>query len=352
MIAKPLLALIAFALALGAPTLTNAAAPDATRYQRVVVHADSLAGNLSGDSPDRHVSVWLPPGYAKNKQRRYPVLYLLHGFTDSDAKWFGLEGQHFVNTPAAVDAAFAKNVPEMIVVMPDGLNVYGGSFYSNSVTVGDWETFVTRELVRYVDTHYRTLAQPESRGLAGHSMGGYGTLRLGMKVPGVFAALYAMSPCCVGATLSPNAGMFTGASTVRTREEIAQKDFITKAMLATAAAWSPNPKKPPLYLDLPVADGKVVPDVLMQQISNSPLAMLAQNVPALKSYRALAIDAGDKDGQITSDLKLLHAKLEEYSIAHSYEIYDGDHLNRISDRLTTKVLPFFGEHLSVKKASR
>ena len=55
--------------------------------------------------------------------------------------------------------------------------------YSNSVTTGDWETFVAKDLVGYIDSHYRTLARRESRGLAGHSMGGYGTMRIGMKYP-------------------------------------------------------------------------------------------------------------------------------------------------------------------------
>jgi len=341
---NPLLVLITLVFASGTAG-TFAATPDTGRYQRIVVHADSLVGNLAGDSPDRQVSVYLPPAYAKDKKRRFPVLYLLHGFTDTDAKWFGIDGKHFVNVPKAVDAAFAKGVPEMIVVMPNALNAFGGSFYSNSVTVGDWETFITRTLVRRIDSSYRTLARPASRGLAGHSMGGYGTLRLGMKTPGVFGALYAMSPCCVGASLDRDSKMFDGALKVRAVAEIAGTDFMTKAMLATAAAWSPNPKNPPLYLELPFADGKLVPHVAVEQIANAPLAMLPQYIPALKSYRALAIDAGDKDGTITSDLELLHAMFDEYSIVHTFEIYDGNHLNRIDDRLTGNVLPFFGKNL-------
>ena len=324
---------------------SQAATPDPGRYQRIVIHADSLVGNLAGDSPEREVSVYLPPAYSKDKKRRFPVLYLLHGFTDSDAKWFGLDGKHFVNVPTAADAAFAKGVPEMIVVMPNALNVFGGSFYSNSVTVGDWETFITRTLVRHIDSHYRTVARAESRGLAGHSMGGYGALRLGMKTPGIFGALYAMSPCCVGANLDLDPKMFEGALAVRTTAQIAGADFMSKAMLASAAAWSPNPKNPPLYLELPLANGKLVAHVAAEQIANAPLAMLPQYIPALKSYRALGIDAGDKDDKIASDLALLHATFDEYSIVHTFEIYDGNHVNRIADRLTNNVLPFFGKNL-------
>src|SRR5690242_12365961 len=85
----------------------------AGKYERIRVHGDSLAGNLEGDSPDRMVSVYLPPSYAKEPRRRYPVLYLLHGFTDSDARWFGLNGPHFVNVQGAVDRAYAKGAREL-----------------------------------------------------------------------------------------------------------------------------------------------------------------------------------------------------------------------------------------------
>src|SRR5579885_2309527 len=77
--------------------LYTAPGEPAGHFERIVVHGRSLVGNLEGDSPDRKVSVYLPPSYASSPDRRYPVLYLLHGFTDSDDLWFGLKGQHFVN---------------------------------------------------------------------------------------------------------------------------------------------------------------------------------------------------------------------------------------------------------------
>jgi S-formylglutathione hydrolase len=347
---RSVLAFLAAALLLAATHDARAAAKhDDARLQRIVVHGESLAGNLAGDSPDRQVSIYLPPSYAKQPHRRYPVLYLLHGFTDSDAKWFGLEGKHFVNVPTAVDAAFTRGVAEMIVVMPNAFTRYQGSMYSNSAVTGDWETFIARELVRYVDAHYRTLARPESRGLAGHSMGGYGTLRLAMKMPGVFSVIYAMSPCCLAPNSQPDPQMFARAATVRTAEDIAAADFLTKAMLASAAAWSPNPKNPPLYFDLPVVDGKTIPETLAEWAANAPISMFHQYIPALKSYRAMAIDAGDKDAMIAGTVVTLHGLLDEYSIPHTFEIYPGDHVNRIEDRLTTLVLPFFGERLQAQR---
>ena len=162
----------------------------------VKVHGRGLEQNLEGDSPDRDVAVLLPPSYATAKDRRYPVVYMLHGFTDKMGKWFGLQ-KFWINLPEVVDRADAEGTAEMIVVMPDAYTRYEGSMYSTSVTTGDWEGYIASELVTYIDRHYRTLARAESRGIAGHSLGGYGALRIGIRHPDVFSLIYAMSPCCL-----------------------------------------------------------------------------------------------------------------------------------------------------------
>jgi S-formylglutathione hydrolase len=332
---------------------TNGQAKQGT-VERIKVHGKALEGNLDGDSPDRDVSIYLPPSYKTEKNRRYPVVYMLHGFTDSDDKWFGLV-KHWINLPEVLNKTFADgNTREMIVVMPNAFTRFKGSMYSNSVTVGDWETFVTKELVGYIDTHYRTLAQPTSRGLAGHSMGGYGTLRLGMKSPDVYSSIYALSPCCMDPS-RPNPGMKQMMKTIeaiKTDEEVAKQNFFGWAMLASAAAWSPNPKNPPFYIDLPFRDGEVVPDIISRQHANATLVALHQYIPNLKRLKAIGMDAGTKDVGIHAATKELDRILTDYSIAHVYESYDGDHLNRIAERLQTKTLPFFSQHLVFEKAKR
>ena len=322
--------------------------------ERIKVHGKSLEGNLSGDSPDRDVSIYLPPSYKTEKNRRYPVVYMLHGFTDSDDKWFGMV-KHWINLPEVLNKTFADGkTREMIVVMPNAFTRFKGSMYSNSVTVGDWETFVTKELVSYMDSHYRTLAQASSRGLAGHSMGGYGTMRLGMKSQDVYSSIYALSPCCMDAP-RPNPGMkviMKNIEAVKTDEDVAKQNFLGLAMLASAAAWSPNPKNPPLYIDLPYHDGEVVPDILARQHANATLIAIHQHIPTLKRLKAIGLDAGTKDIGIHAATKELDKVLTDYGIAHMYESYDGDHLNRIAERLQTKTLPFFSQNLAFEKAKR
>jgi S-formylglutathione hydrolase FrmB len=348
-ISAPLLLLMAafplLSLSVAAQSQETREPGKAGRLERITVHGDSLVGNLAGDTPDRLVSVYLPPSYAASPTRRYPVLYLLHGFTDSDDHWFGLSGKHFVNVPTAADKAFTSGARELIIVMPNAFTRYQGSMYSNSVVTGDWEAFVARDLVAFIDKHYRTLASRASRGLAGHSMGGYGAVRIGMKYPNVFSSLYSMSPCCMDANLQPSVEVLERAAKVLTAEDLQKADFYTKAMVASAAAWSPDPRNPPLYYDLPVKDGQVMPDIVARWAANAPLAMVHQYIPSLKQYDAIAVDAGDKDVGIAATVRALDRILTDYGIAHDAEIYDGDHVNRIGQRLETKVLPFFSAHL-------
>jgi S-formylglutathione hydrolase len=327
-------------------------APATGTVERVKVHGKSLEGNLSGDSPDRDVSVYLPPSYRSEPTRRYPVVYMLHGFTDSDDKWFG-PARHWINLPEVIGRALgrgARDTREMIVVMPNAYTQFAGSMYSRSVTTGDWQEYVARELVAYVDAHYRTLARRESRGLAGHSMGGFGTLRIGMRYPDVFSSLYALNPCCLAPPAAP-AGSDTAtapsaAERVRTPAEFEQAPFGVKAALASAAAWSPNPLNPPLYLDLPTQNGRWRPEVAARWAANAPLAMLDQHVFDLRRLRAIGIDAGTREPTIGPTTRALHELLDRYRIRHAFEIYEGDHVNRVAERIETVVLPFFSANLS------
>jgi len=347
-VAAVLVALTAISTALPAPAqvTTNAPAPvqgalPATS-QWIKVHSPAIAGNLEGESVDRDVLVLLPPGYAKNLRKRYPVLYALHGYSIGAEQWTSE-----VHVPQTVEGAFAKGAREMIVVFPDSKTVHNGSMYSSSVTTGDFEAFVARDLVRYIDAHYRTLPARESRGLAGHSMGGYGTSRIGMKHADVFGALYMMSPCCLSprdpAQLNPASS--AALEKLKSIDEATKLGWGERAQLATAAAWSPNPQNPPLFLDLPVKDGAVQPQVLAKWAANAPLAFVDQYIGNLRRYRAIAIDVGDRDG-LKDDARKLHEALDRYGIVNSFEIYSGDHTSGVAMRFQGQVIPFFSKNLA------
>src|SRR5690349_12446999 len=227
--------------------------------ERITVHGASLEGNLEGDAVDRDVIVVLPPSYATDTSRRYPVVYALHGYSIGAEQW-----THEIHVPQTIEGAFAGGARELIVVLPDSKTLHNGSMYSSSVTTGDFENYVARDVVAYMDAHYRTIPERRSRGLVGHSMGGYGATRIGMKHSDVFGSLYIMSPCC----LSPRQAAPANAETdkqlaaVKTAEDASKLPFGARAQLATAAAWSPNVKNPPLFLDMPMKDGALQPEVL------------------------------------------------------------------------------------------
>ncbi|MCI4589510.1 alpha/beta hydrolase-fold protein [Sphingobium sp. BYY-5] len=318
----------------------------AVTIERIKVHAPTIEGNLEGDAADRDVLVVLPPSYGKEPKRRYPVVYALHGYSIGVEQW--TKEIHITTT---VQNAFAKGARDIILVLPDSKTVHNGSMYSSSVTTGDFETFISRDLIAYIDSHYRTIAKRESRGLAGHSMGGYGTSRIGMKHADMFGALYIMSPCCLSARQAGqmDAAAMTALESVKTPADSAKLPFFLRAQLATSAAWSPNPKNPPLYLDLPVKDGAVRGDVLAKWAANAPLAFVDQYIGNLRRYRAIAIDVGDKDG-LKGDAQALHEVLDRNGIANSFEIYEGDHTNRVAWRFQDHLLPFFDRNLEFATA--
>lgn len=327
-------------------TFVPVAAAQESSVERITVHGASLDGNLEGDSPNRDVSVYLPPSYRTDTDRRYPVVYMLHGFTDDDAKWMGFR-KHFINLPETIDQALEEGMArEMIVVVPNAFTRFWGSMYSTSVTVGDWETFIARELVAYIDAHYRTIPDAASRGLAGHSMGGYGAIRLGMKYPDVFSSIYMLSASAMTPRTYEDNPVAREAETVTSVDDIEGQSFMVLASLARAAAWAPDPINPPFYLDLPTKDGEVQPEVVARLAANATLVMIHQYIPNLKRLNAIAFDVGTGDTGNIDAARELDQVLNDYGITHTFETYEGGHVDHIAERVRTRALPFFAKHLA------
>jgi enterochelin esterase-like enzyme len=312
------------------------------QLERIKVHGTALEGNLEGDSAERDVFVYLPPSYQTDPNRRYPVVYTLHGFGLHAEQWVG-----FANFAALEKDVAAGTAKEMILVAPDAYSFHMGSFYSTSATVGDWETYVAVELVGYIDSHYRTIANRASRGLMGHSMGGYGTFRLGMKHPEVFSSLYSMSAGGISETGEVTPEMTKLEAAVKTKEDAAKVPYAQRSPLARAAAWSADPGNPPLFLDLPVKDGKPRPEIAAKWLANSLMVMLEQYGLNLKTMKAIGMNVGLQDALLPSNRELDQA-LKGYGIAHTFETFEGDHNGQVGTNFETKVLPFFSQQLAFK----
>jgi S-formylglutathione hydrolase FrmB len=354
-----LLARLSLSLLL-ALSVAPVALSQAGRLVRESVHGASLEKSVTGESPDRRVSIYLPPSYDKEPAKRYPVVYLLHGITDTDGTWInswgpGNEGWSTIREVMNSGIA-ARMFGEMIVVMPDQLTKWGGSFYTNSLVTGNWEDFTVKDLVSHVDGKYRTLARASSRGIAGHSMGGYGAIKLGMKHPDVYSVVYGLNPAVLGwgrdlTIENPAFAYVLNVETpVKTPEDALKGGIYSLGVIVVAQAFSPNPERPPLFVDFPFAlvDGKLRPSepAFSKWQENFPTNMVETYRSNLSKLRGLRFDSGYEDEftHIPPTARALSSALTAHGIEHVFEEYNGDHRNRLwgrRGRLATEVLPYF-----------
>jgi enterochelin esterase-like enzyme len=302
--------------------------------------------NAGGEDPNRKVSVYLPPNYDATSQH-YPVIYYLHGFMGKD--------NIFPQMQAILDAGISKQkIRPFIFVQADQYTLFEGSFYSNSSLTGNWDEFESKELVEYIDKNYRTIANRESRGIAGHSMGGYGAFKIGMLHPEVFSSIYALSPGLVAFVkeFGPNSKSFYDVQQVKTVEEL-KKTYYPKVLVAVARAWSPNPNKPPFFCDFPFTyegDKMIVNQAVLDKWeANMPLYMVDKYAENLRKMTAIKLDWGRNDSpRFPVQIGMLSQRLENLGINHFAEEYIGDHGNKIwtnDGRVLNDLLPFFNDYL-------
>lgn len=310
------------------------------------VIASSFLQNTGGENPNRQVSVYLPPDYEKSHQR-YPVIYYLHGFTGTDSISPYMK--------AILDSGISKRkIRPFILVISDHYTLYAGSFYTNSSLTGNWADFIAKELVAYTDKNFRTIANRESRGIAGHSMGGYGAIKLAMLYPEIFSAMYALSPGLLAFVkeFGPNSESFKQLSTIKTSEEL-NKTYYPKVLVAVARAWTPNPAKPPFYCDVPFtyrADSLIIDNAVLEKWNdNMPVYMIDKYADNLRKLKAIKLDWGRNDAsRFPLQCGMFSQRLENLGITHFAEEYIGDHNNKIwatDGRVLNSLLPFFNDYL-------
>jgi S-formylglutathione hydrolase len=317
------------------------------------IDAPSLRGNLIGDSARKPITVYLPPSYSRTRTKRYPVVYLLHGFSASHRAFMGGVYSN-MNTRLSMDSLIHAGLSkEMIVVTPNADNPFDGGFYRNSPVTGNWEDYIYKDVVSFIDRRYRTIRNRSARGIAGHSMGGYGALWIGMRHPEVFSAMYLLSPCCLrdfGDVSQRGTGPWKAALRVTSVDSVLKAGFTADLLIALAAVYSPNPSRPPLFVDFPNRlDGDSivpVPETTERWLSASPMMFVPVYAENLRRL-AIGFDAGRQDAlkDIPVSVSMLDSVLTGLQIPHRAELYDGDHMRRIRSRLETNVFPFFSEHL-------
>ncbi|MFC1539716.1 alpha/beta hydrolase [Candidatus Latescibacterota bacterium] len=311
------------------------------------VHSLALEGNLLGDSPDRNVLIYLPPDYEENTVKKYPAIYLLHGYTCDHTAWLG-------DCYIPMDKPFisiCNNLIEqgaiqpMIIVMPDAKNKYLGSWYTNSSVTGNWEDFITQDLVAYVDSNYRTIPQVASRGIAGHSMGGYGAIKLAMKHPDIYSAAYSLSGVLDFDDFYLNRCRKSILSAVNA--ESIPEDGSLGLPISSAVAYAPNPENQPFQSYFPLdKNDNIVESVWEKWLQHDPLTMITSYKENLLQLSGIQFDCGTSDGWCFTGNQIFSQALTDANIPHIFEEYEGDHTSEIPNRIEKHLLPFFSEVLA------
>jgi S-formylglutathione hydrolase len=352
------------------------------RLIQATIPAPSLANSLFDTPTEQPVVVYLPPSYNTSKAR-YPVIYFLPGFTTDVSEMIDGTFQG-LNIQTAMDNLIAAgSIREMIFVVANGRNFLGGSFYVNSPVTGNWEDFIVKDVVHFVDKNYRTMANVASRGIAGSSMGGFGAINLGMRHPDVFSAIYSLSPGLFDEDGLTNQGMFVSEDIITRylkkqktfdalpefKAKEAFKAFITELYdarsvtqyfwafsYAYGAAFSPDPEKGVPYIDYPYTQsGEGLR--LDHEILKNYIRGFGRQTEKVRAYRenflklkSLTIDIGVNDHYqwIVQGSRYFAQLLQRANIPHEFVEHDGGHEDRLRERVENFLLPFFSEHLETE----
>ena len=337
-----------------------AATPGRGAAQGVVVtdsvRSPGLATNVLGDSAVRPVLIYLPPSYRHDRARRYPVLYMLHGATSVPEEW--LDGTYQgLDLRVTLDSLVgAGAIPEMLVVMPNADNALGSHWYANSPALGNWEDFVVRDLVGYVDGHYRTDGRRARRALFGHSMGGFGALALGFRHPGLFGLVYASSPAMIGLVgpIAPNGPAWSALSGISRWQDAPTR---LRLVVGLAAALDGSRSDPRLFAELPFsagADGAMTgdPKVVARWRAGMPADLASAMVRHGGRPPVLLLEAGTEEADIVEGIALLRARLDSLRIRVADSTFTGGHVDRVRERLTGHMLPAVGRWIAQPAGTR
>jgi pimeloyl-ACP methyl ester carboxylesterase len=289
------------------------------------VASAAIGDNMLGDSASGEITVILPPSYSREPSRRYPVVYFLPGFGESESE---------ISIWDTFARAAMASGHELIIAGVQGSNSLGGGFYVNSPVSGRFEDWVVSGAVSAVDARYRTIANRASRGLAGFSMGGFGAINLALRHPDVYSAVFAMS----GGFLAPGAlhgAMGTWDSSFRN---------------AYGAAFAPDPSAPAPYARIPSFSGTAA-DNSVVALWESGFGDWATKLDAYSSKTdrlvAIRIEWGDNDST-NPWIPVGSAWLVQAMLAHGLPVESShlpiDHVLPLTE-VRSSLLPFFQRHL-------
>lgn len=292
------------------------------------MESKAIAKNIVEEPAEREVFICLPPSYFDG-DKRYPVVYYLHGQAESPSSFPLGNGDTLFQQ-------FADGAKEFILVCIDGASNMGGAFYVNSPVSGNWEDYVVNEVVSYIDKHYRTIPKRDSRGICGFSMGGYGAYNLAFRHPDVYNSVLSMSP---GALAD---GDFESAMQLW----LGDSSFLT----GYARAFSPKEKdSDEVYGNIPKMDKSAEDEKIIQDWEKG-FGNLDQKLDAYvdldNPLKAIKIIYGKMDAYdwIPRGCEALAKGMEKRNMKYELSTHDGGH-NLPSDVIDGQIVPFFDSSL-------
>lgn len=294
-----------------------------------------LAGNPLGDPTVRDLYVYLPAGY-DDADDRYPSVYCLTGFTGR-GKGLLNDSTMGPNLAERMDRLIAAGkIKPMIIVMPNCFTHYGGSQYINSTATGNYEDYLTKEIVSKIDENYRTVASPHSRAVMGKSSGGYGALIMGLKHADTFGLVCSTSgdayfELCYISDFAKAFRAIKGDPKGFVKkfwgsEKKNKNDFPGLNIIGMSSCDSPNGTDFDLPFDLDT--GEVRRDVWQRWLEHDPVRLVEKYVENLRSLRLLYVDAGTRD-EFALDIgaRILSKKLNDLGVTHIHEEFDDGHFS-------------------------
>lgn len=323
--------------------------PATEEPRTVTVKADeitskALEGNLLGDPATRKFFLILPPSYATS-DKRYPVVYVLPwGDGNPMSNVWGVKTayEELLNT---------GSIPEMILDFPDGSNSLGASLFGTSETIGDYNVYLVRELVGFVDANYRTIARRASRGVGGCSNGGEATMNIALKYPGVFSVA-TVSGGTYDATMVTNPFLRKEMESIHklpvsTADVRSAMPPVMLWFIQIAGANAPNPENPPLFLDMPFRmsgeKAEIVPEVADKIAAGDAVHAVQGYLQQPLRLRGLLVQHGLYDPYNPTELvRSFDRLLTEQGVEHDYMELKTGHCEHAWE---ADMLAFMAKHL-------
>lgn len=308
-----------------------------------------LKGNPLGDPYEREFPVYLPPSYGKT-DKKFPVVFLISGYTGKGIMQLNVS---FLseNLKERLDRLIATNkIKEMIVVLPDCITKYGGSQFINSTATGNYEDYLIKELIPYIDKKYFTLNKNTARAICGKSSGGYGAVVLAMKNPDVFGLMCSTAgDMCFEYCYLPDFPKFISDIEHYGKGHKAVANFVKNEfnykqpkpkyfhniinIIGMSSCYSPDPggvKTKGYNFDLPfdVNTGELDKKVFDKWLLHDPVRMIDKYLSNLKKLNLIYLDAGIRDEfNLHIGARIFCSKLKEKKIKHFHEEFNDGHMN-------------------------